>query len=83
MELILYGILLGIAIGMYIASQIEKGIENSIEENIAKLEKDQYGGKTKSGGLYPVGPEHGGKKKKKRTLNELRQVKTYGYKRRD
>lgn len=35
---------------------------------------DQYGGKTKSGGLFPVGPEQGGKKK--RTLNELRQTKS-------
>jgi len=36
--------------------------------------KDQYDGKTRSGGLFPVGTDG-----RKRTLNELRQNKTYGY----
>jgi len=40
-----------------------------------KNKKGQYDGKTKSGGLFPVGTDG----RKKRTLNELRQVKTYGY----
>jgi len=43
-----------------------------------KNKKDQYDGKTKSGGLFPVGTD-GRDGTKKRTLDELRQVKTYGY----
>ena len=71
----------GIAVGIYIASQIGDSIEantqtKNLVENLERFDRkvDQYGGKTKSGGLFPVGPEQGGKRK--RTLNELRQTKS-------
>jgi hypothetical protein len=83
------GIAVGMYIASQIGDSIEaKAQGRDLVENLRRFERrdimdrldegerplDQYGGKTKSGGLYPVGPEHGGKKK--RTLNELRQIKS-------
>lgn len=83
------GIAVGMYIASQIGDSIEAKVQGrDLVENLRRFERrdimdrhdegekplDQYGGKTKSGGLYPVGPEQGGKKK--RTLNELRQIKS-------
>ncbi len=84
------GIVVGMYIASQIGDSIEAKVQTrDLVENLRRFDRkdimdrredegdrplDQYGGKTKSGGLFPVGPEQGGKRK--RTLNELRQTKS-------
>ena len=84
------GIAVGMYIASQIGDSIEAKVQTrDLVENLRRFDRkdimdrredegdrplDQYGGKTKSGGLFPVGPEQGGKRK--RTLNELRQTKS-------
>jgi len=84
------GIAVGMYIASQISDSIEAKVQTrDLVENLRRFDRkdimdrredegdrplDQYGGKTKSGGLFPVGPEQGGKRK--RTLNELRQTKS-------
>lgn len=84
------GIAVGMYIASQIGDSIEAKVQTrDLVENLRRFDRkdimdkredegerplDQYGGKTRSGGLFPVGPEQGGKKK--RTLNELRQIKS-------